>query len=705
MKLARIARISLFAVLILLAVAPRTARPAAAGGAAVSAVADGSRYLLVNPSKDPSVCAFKPLPSCKAFAPGTRSAAVSVLVGPARLPATATAAITPAPCPDQGAVCGTVPVPLDRAHPANGTIPIFFELFAHTAPGPAQSAILMNLGGPGGGTVAASSFLLNVFSANLDVHDLLLIDDRGRGFSGTIDCLALQHGTEPFAQAEADCAAQLGQNASRYGTGDIAQDTDAVRAALGYDKVDYFGLSAGGQDVSAYATRFGSHLRSIVLDAPYGPPGLDQFAFEQDRTQAERRMVSLDCTYSPTCSADHRYPQAVLDLLIRYIQVHPIEGEAYDSTGNLVHVRLDETALLQIIDNPTGLFTSTGELLAAAISLFRGDSGPLLRLVAEGFSPSPAGDFGNPTNFSRGAQLATACVDAFQPWDWSASIPRRQAQYDDAVRELPQDFFEPFSNAAASGLLFSFNSAQCLWWQKPTPSSPVTVDDSTYPTVPTLVLDGNMDNRVPLEEVTPVARLYPGSTLVTVAESGHGTVFWTQCARNLVAQYIETLHLGDTSCARTPETKYQAVGRFPLVAREAAPAAVDPIGNNQVGLDERRVVTVAVAAGIDALERFLVGALDDHCLRSGSFHIDLPIPSVQNVTLTNCSFSRDVAVTGTEIWGTDGSITADLTLSGPGTAGGTIHVAGFWLVPGPVGNFTVSGQLGGLHVGVLVPEA
>jgi hypothetical protein len=48
---------------------------------------------------------------------------------------------------------------------------------------------------------------------------------------------------------------------------------------------------------------------------------------------------------------------------------------------------------------------------------------------------------------------------------------------------------------------------------------------------------------------------------------------------------------------------------------------------------------------------------------------------------------------------------ADLTVSGTGTSGGTLHVEGGWLVPGPVGNFTVTGTLGGKQVAVLVPEA
>jgi hypothetical protein len=42
---------------------------------------------------------------------------------------------------------------------------------------------------------------------------------------------------------------------------------------------------------------------------------------------------------------------------------------------------------------------------------------------------------------------------------------------------------------------------------------------------------------------------------------------------------------------------------------------------------------------------------------------------------------------------------ADLTVSGTGTAGGTLHVAGTWEAPGRVGKFKVSGALGGRQVG------
>jgi hypothetical protein len=74
-------------------------------------------------------------------------------------------------------------------------------------------------------------------------------------------------------------------------------------------------------------------------------------------------------------------------------------------------------------------------------------------------------------------------------------------------------------------------------------------------------------------------------------------------------------------------------------------------------------------------------------------------------TLDGARFAEDIAVDGTVTWEPFGSLAADLILSGNGTAGGTIHVEGSWQAPGPVGNFVVTGELGGLDVDALVPEA
>lgn len=135
---------------------------------------------------------------------------------------------------------------------------------------------------------------------------------------------------------------------------------------------------------------------------------------------------------------------------------------------------MDEDALVNfVIDNPTGLFLSTGEVLAAGQSLWQGDPAPLLRLGAEGYFPFDYGDSGDPTIYSVGAGMATACVDVKEPWEWSDPVSERALQYADAVSDLPPWYFAPISKSVATGELFSFFGRDCLHWQKPTPSSPI----------------------------------------------------------------------------------------------------------------------------------------------------------------------------------------------------------------------------------------
>jgi len=199
----------------------------------------------------------------------------------------------------------------------------------------------------------------------------------------------------------------------------------------------------------------------------------------------------------------------------------------------------------------------------------------------------------------------------------------------------------------------------------------------------------------------------PRSTCVKVAEAGHLTVLWTQCAVNLLSQFLESLQVGDTSCTKTPETVWPALGRFPLVAADARPAEVDSAGSNEVDLGERRVVTVAVATITDALKRRSIGnggSGNGVGLRAGAFRTSFDSTGDQTITLSDCVFANDVTVKGTVLWRTDRSLVADVTVTGTGTAGGILHVEGAFQLPGPVGTFKISGTLGGREVGALVPE-
>jgi hypothetical protein len=189
-----------------------------------------------------------------------------------------------------------------------------------------------------------------------------------------------------------------------------------------------------------------------------------------------------------------------------------------------------------------------------------------------------------------------------------------------------------------------------------------------------------------------------------------------QCAPELDSQFVTVLRIADPACTGLPETMSPTVGAVPLLATEVRPADVEAGGGNEIGIEERKVASVAVAAITDALKRGLDGGKRYGAgLRGGSFAVAWG-PQL-TLTLVDCAYTADVTVSGlvtwahSDIFGTGSSrainrpLTADLIVSGPGTAGGTLHITGSWLSNNPNGFFNVTGSLGKKKVAVRVPEA
>ena len=647
---------------------------------------------------------------------GQHSSRASRLLGertqPSSPPAMASPGIIWVQCPAEaqalGAACGKLPVPLFETG-TSPTINIYFEFYLHTAPGPAVSAIFGNPGGPGLTTTGLRSLDLSLYGASLDMHDFVLFDDRGRGSSAAINCSDLQHGTAPFDMAVAECAAQLDAGASAYGTGAIADDAEALRAALGYDKIDYLGVSYGGEDATAYATRYGSHLRSILLDAPAGSPYLPAFAADRGSTSSIPRAIELGCQRSPTCRVDHPDPDSELFALIQSIHNDPLIGTGNNAFGVPTPVKMDEGSLAALLTAGTGPpfgpagsggYVDDNEVLAAARAYAQGDSVPLLRIGAEGIIPLSI-DYGDPTFFSEGDFLATQCIDMTEPYNWRNSVSRRTAELNDAISDLPLGYFSPFTNDVARYPIFAFEE-QCLNWQRPTPRDPVLPPRPVFPDVPVLVLHGDMDAQISTEQDQAIAEQFPHGTFIQVASSGHVTSGFGQCGINISNHFLETLQPGDTSCAETSETVWPAVGRFPLFAIYALPAT--PASGNHGTVHDLKVVSVAVATMRDALQRTTLGSTGGVGLRGGTW-TDTVGATSQVITLSGCLFSEDVSISGTITYGFDTSVSASLSVTRSGEASGTLNVTGAFLHTGPVGNFSVTGSIGGRQIAALVPEA
>src|SRR3954469_10937097 len=349
--------------------------------------------------------------------------------------------------------CGTVGVPLDRSNPASPAIPIAFQVTPHTDPGPAVSTIVISNGGPGVSNLLSDPIWRDRLAGALPTHDLIAIDHRGIGQSAAIDCPALQHVKGNQLDAARACGTSLGAASDRYGSGDVADDVDDVRAALGVDKIDYYGVSYGGVDVRAYAYRHPDHLRSAILDSP---DFSTDDAFFRTLPGAMAKIAVRVCKRSPACAAGEKQPAVALRQLIARVFAKPVVGTGYDASGKAHHVEVDEKALLGILyDNyfADPAFLNQGEIFAAARALQAGDKTPLLRLAAESHAPT---DFGDSDSFqSVGADYAVFCTDSVFPWDKAADEATRRAQYRAAAMAIPPTATAPFSVSAWTGFIAS----------------------------------------------------------------------------------------------------------------------------------------------------------------------------------------------------------------------------------------------------------
>ena len=258
-------------------------------------------------------------------------------------------------CPDDPVWrCGAIEVPVDRVRPDGRQMKLSFAVFRHTDDGStATDALFATDGGPGVANIANRDSLTYIGGSLTDDRDLVVIDHRGTGQSGAVDCPRLQRiigdiGVDPetLTRAVGACGRQLGPDADRYGSGDVAMDMEDVRKALGYDSIDLYGLSYGGVFLAAYATRYPEHLRAVVVDA--GVPVSDprhSWTWGMDLPPRLAEVVALDCVQFDPCASATSHAETALERLAAHVRRHPVVGRVDPSGTGPTRVVVDEREL------------------------------------------------------------------------------------------------------------------------------------------------------------------------------------------------------------------------------------------------------------------------------------------------------------------------------------------------------------------------
>ncbi|GAA3183861.1 alpha/beta fold hydrolase [Nonomuraea roseoviolacea] len=201
-------------------------------------------------------------------------------------PASAEAPIAWAPCAeDPTAECGTLTVPVDWSRPAGETFQLALARRRASDPSARIGSMVINPGGPGGSGVDAVVDKRLTFTPEISRRfDVVGFDPRGVARSHPITCsyeLATQ-APDPLelkSQAEfdallahneryrRDCRARTGPLFDHVDTGSVVRDLDALRAALGEDKLTYYGVSYGTLIGQLYAERYPRRVRALALDS------------------------------------------------------------------------------------------------------------------------------------------------------------------------------------------------------------------------------------------------------------------------------------------------------------------------------------------------------------------------------------------------------------------------------------------------------
>ena len=443
-------------------------------------------------------------------------------------------AIAWATCPEDDKVqCGTLKVPADWAEPNGPATTLTIARRAATDPAARLGVLLVNPGGPGGSAV---DFTLNAptfFSDELRRHfDIVGMDPRGVGRSSPVLCSQdlVDVIPSPMIETEqayaatvafnrklaADCAARTGPVFAHVDTGSVVRDMDAVRTALGEDRVSFYGASYGTLIGEQYAERYPQHLRALVLDSVMDhSAGLDAFLTQE--TDAAQDAFGQFVAW---CARDARCVVRGQDIPKLWAG---LVGRA--RAGTLTDP-YDPVHKLRLAD-----------LLGAAFAAFYQPQWYSFAYYLRDATGKAVG---------RSARATDVIVDHSFPAvfcaDWSLPIAGF-ADYHARLRALaaraPQMLASPLAISAVAG---------CLGWPVPAADPQRVLPPAV---APVLLVNSRHDPATAYAWAQHVAaQLGPKATLVTYEGWGHVDYDHTKCVSALVDRYLIALAMpaAGTSC-------------------------------------------------------------------------------------------------------------------------------------------------------------
>ena len=459
--------------------------------------------------------------------PGAISSAAAGL--PAGL-ADAPPALDWQPCTSEsldGFDCATLERPLDRTRPGGAKVQLaVVRLPATGTPEQRIGSLFMNPGGPGGSGLQVAKIGYLLPAEVRQAFDFVTWDPRGIGSSrpAITGCGApmpvrpatgkvkwqrvLDQRIRELGQVNRDCYRDNRDIIEHAGTLDGAYDLDALRAAVGDEKLTYWGISYGTMLGSTYAQLFPSKVRALVFDGNMNPQ--TTFSALSSGSSAPDHSIRFFLDVAPPLRTQLT---SVLRELDKRTLALP-DGTRY-TRWDLLDVVAGSVPFLEAWP------AAEAAIEASYIALF--GSGPEQQEALQGLTnpalQSPA------TDSNAGVFSAILCQDFADrmtrdamrgPLNWS-------------VREAPL-----YGGSLAVDYL-----ASCSGYGAATPD-PVPRPRRYGPNVPGLITNGTHDGATPYQWAVNMSRVYRAMRMVTIASGSHGVFVLAEspCVDGIVSDYL-----------------------------------------------------------------------------------------------------------------------------------------------------------------------
>ncbi|MEU4688414.1 alpha/beta hydrolase [Actinoplanes sp. NPDC023714] len=431
------------------------------------------------------------------------------------------------PCPeDAAAQCGTMRVPADWTQPYGPSIEL--TLARRKAGDPKQriGVLMVNPGGPGASAVN-QALDTEYFGSEVERRfDIVGIDPRGVGRSAPILCAqdVVDAKPSPLVADEQefgrltdynrklaeDCASRSGPVFRQAGTGNVVRDMEAVRIALGEQRISFYGASYGSLIGQMYAERYPARLRALVLDSVMDHSA-DVNAFV-GRT-AESAQDSFD-QFVAWCARDSQ-------CALRGRDIKAIWGELVE--------RARAGTLQDPYDPPSKL--RVWELISAAFSAFYDPQWYSFAFYLKAaYEPTPAARRALPD-----LDLTPHSFPAVMCRDWSLPVggwAGYRAMLGRLAVAAPQMLASPLALTAVSG---------CAGWPDPVADPQRPIPPAT---VPVLVVNARHDPATAYAWAKSVTgQLGPKARLLTYDGWGHVAYGHSDCVSAAADRYLTTLAL------------------------------------------------------------------------------------------------------------------------------------------------------------------